>query len=196
MNQLNRFDKYAIYYFAGFSPIVIIFCIWATLTGFMNHPTADNLFWNVFGWMFISWVLILLYTVTKMLFSRKIRDILMAKLAGIKERDEREVIVAGNAAKFAFLSTFALLLFMLVFSVTTFTVKKAPNDQPKRNGTALIGFGFTPIDKEALVHEIKPDGVETFDYKSFPLTKPVMILIMMVWMIGSYHLVARKQLNE
>ncbi len=196
MNQLNRFDKYTLYYFAGYSPVIIIFCIWATLTDFMNHPTADNFFWNAFGWTFIAWALSLVYIVTKMLFSRKVRDVVMAKLAGIKERDEREVVVAGTAAKFAFLSTFALLLFMLVFSVTTFSVKKAPSTEPKKNGTAMIGFGLTPIDKTAVIHEVKPDGTETFDYKSFPLTKPVMILIMMAWMIGSYHFVARKELRE
>lgn len=196
MNQLNRFDKYVLYYFVGLSPFIITFMIWATATDFMNHPTADTFFWNAFGWIFIAWVLSLIYIVSKMLFSKKVRDVVMAKLAGIKERDEREVVVAGNAAKFAFLSTFALLLFMLVFSVTTFTVKKNPNTQPKKNGTATIGLALTPIDKAALIHEVKSDGTETFDYKSFPLTKPVMILVMMIWMVGSYHLVARKELKE
>ncbi len=199
MKELNRFDRYVLKYFVYSSPVFIIFMIWASIEfkGASNPVNLNGFLWDIFGWCFIAWVLILLYAVTKMLFARSFRDVTMAKLAGIKERDEREGLVAGSAAKFSFLSTFALLLFFLVFSVTTLTVTKnqVPLPDKKGNGQVSIGFGLKAHDETAFVHEIK-DGVEKFNYKSIPLSKPFMILMIMVWQIGSYHLVARRELGE
>ena len=115
-SSLNRFDKYSFYYLIGLSPLIFGFMIWAVATDFMSQSTS-GIGWDLFGWVFIAWVLIMLYLVTKMVFSKSVREVLMTKLAGIKERDERESVVAGNAAKFSFLSTLALLLFL--FSLMT-----------------------------------------------------------------------------
>lgn len=197
MKQLNRFDQYSLKYFIYTSPVFIIFMIWATyeFAGVADKTTLNGGIWDYFAGFFIPWVLILLYTVTKMLFSKNFRDITMARLAGIKERDEREVVVAGNAAKYSFLSTFALLLFMLVFSITTFSLEKKIEPTTGKNGTFTIGFGMKALDETAYVYEVK-DGIKKFDYKSIPLSKPFMILILMFWQIGSYHLMARRELRE
>jgi hypothetical protein len=197
MKQLNRFDQYSLKYFIYTSPVFIIFMIWASyeFSGVADKTTMNGGIWNYFAGFFIAWVLILLYTVTKMLFSKNFRDITMARLAGIKERDEREVVVAGNAAKYSFLSTFALLLFMLVFSITTFNLEKKVVPTTGKNGTFSIGFGMKALDETAYVHEVK-EGVERYNYKSLPLSKPFMILILMFWQIGSYHLMARRELRE
>ncbi|MBC7540870.1 MAG: hypothetical protein H7281_18765 [Bacteriovorax sp.] len=193
-SSLNRFDRYSFYYLVGLAPVIIGFMIWAVIKDFANMNAA-GLGWDIFGWVFIAWVLIMLYLVTKMVFSKTIRDVVMTKLAGMKERDERESVVAGNAAKFSFLSTLALLLFLFIFSVTTFTVNKHPKDLDNKKGTAVIGFALNGIDETALVHEVKGE-IETFTYKSLPLTKPVIILLLIFWQIGSYHLVARRELRE
>jgi len=196
MKQLNRFDKYVLYYLVGVFPVILIFMLWAGLTDYANQTVKmKGIGWDIFGWVFILWVLDLFYIITKMLFSKNSRDIIMSKMAGVKERDERESVVAGNAAKFSFLSTFALLLFLLVFSVTTLSVTKKPENDPGKHGGISIGLGFEAVDKTALVKETK-DGMETFNYKGFPLSKPMMVLIMMFWQIGSYHLIARRELKE
>lgn len=197
MKELNRFDRYALKYFLYTSPIFIIFMIWASFEfqGVEDTSKLSGGLWDFFGWFFIAWVLILLYTVTKMLFSKRFRDITMASLAGMKERDEREGIVAGNAAKFSFLSTFALLLFMLVFSVTNLSVIKRPDPKAGKNGLVTIGFGMKAHDETAFVHE-KKEGEESYNYKSLPLSKPFMLLVIMVWQIGAYQVVARRELRE
>ena len=69
---------------------------------------------------------------------------------------------------------------MLVFLVTTLTVKKNEVPSPGRNGQIAIGFGLKAHDETAFVHQIK-DGVESFDYKSIPLSKPFMLLVIMIW---------------
>ncbi len=197
MRELNRFDRYALKYFVYTSPIFIIFMIWASVefSGVADKTTLSGGMWDYFGIFFIAWVAILLYTVSKMLFSKKFRDTTMARLAGIKERDEREGVVAGNAAKFSFLSTFALLLFLLVFSVTNLSVIKKPNPTTGKNGMVTVGFGMKAYDETGFTHE-KKDGEESYNYKSIPLSKPFLLLLIMAWQIGSYHLIARRELRE
>ena len=191
-SNLNRFDKALLYFFALSSPIIITFMVWAVVTDFKDE-SAVGLGWDLFGWFFIAWVLDLIYIVTKMLFSPTMRVNVMSRLAGLKERDERESVVSGNAAKFSFLSTLAMLIFLLVFSITTLSVRKDAPTYTKGKGS--IGFGGTAIDKEAWTHE-KTAEAEIFSYKGLPLTKPMIILILIFWQIGSYHLVARRELQE
>jgi MFS family permease len=193
-SSLNRFDRYSFYYLIGLSPVIIGFMVWAVATDFKD-PTPDTLGWNLFGYVFIAWVLSLIYIVTKMLFSKRVRDALMTKLAGMKERDERESVVAGDAAKFSFLSTLALLIFFFIFTASNVTVRKHPLDSNNKRGSVAIGFGFHAVDEHALVHTVKGDEHE-YDYKGIPLTKPVMILLMIFWQVGSYHLIARRELRE
>ena len=121
---MNKFDKYLVTYVKYTSLVFILFMIWASeefkdLAG-LQEANASGGWWNVFGAFFIVWVLGIFYIVIKMLFSKSLRNIIMSKMAGIKERDERESLVAGSAAKFSFLSTFAILLFfLLLFFLTT-----------------------------------------------------------------------------
>lgn len=191
-SKLNVFDKWSFRYLVYLSPLIIGFMIWAVVTNFQDKDGV-GLGWEIFGWLFILWTIDLAYIVTKMLFSSSMRNAIMSKLAGLKERDERESVVAGNAAKFSFLSTLALLIFMFVFSITTLTVRK---DAPTyKHGKGSIGFGGTAVDKEAWTHE-KNEVSEVFAYKGIPLTKPTLILILIFWQIGSYHLVARRELRE
>lgn len=193
-SRLNIFDRFAFRYFVYFSPLIIGFMIWAVVTEFKD-TTGNGLGWDIFGWLFIAWVIDLLYIVTKMLFSTSMRANVMAKLAGLKERDERETIVAGNAAKFSFLATLALLIFLFIFSVTNLTITKHPENEKGKHGKAEIGFNVKSVDDTAVIHE-KLNETETYSYKGLPFTKPMMILILIFWQIGSYHFVARRELRE
>lgn len=194
---MNRFDRYALWYLVGGSPIFITFLIWASVAYNATERSSvlNGGIWNYFAIFFIPWIFDIFYIVIKMLFSNKLRDIVMAKLAGMKERDERESSVAGNAAKFSFLSTFAIVLFCIVFSITTFTVKKHPKDVDGKRGMISIGFDAKFFDKTAMT--IKTEGdAEIYSYNSLPLTKPFILLLILVWQLGSYHLIARRELKE
>lgn len=192
-HKLSWFDRYVFYYLVGLSPIIVGFMVWATVTDFKN-TSGNGLGWDIFGWLFIAWFLILIYLVTKMLFSRKNRDAVMTKLAGVKERDERESAVAGNAAKFSLLSTLALLIFLFLFSSGTMTVmRNSTTDEPGKRGRIAVGFNFSALDENAVVKEVKGDEI-SYNYKGFPLSKSMMILLMIFWQLGSYHLIARREL--
>lgn len=195
---MNKFDRFSFMYLVGLSPLIFGFMIWAVYTNFQSSP-GTGLFWDIFGWLFIAWVLDLIYLVTKMVFSKRVREVVMTRLAGMKERDERESVVAGNAAKFSFLSTLALLLFLFVFSVSNLSVTQDPTavtpSGDKKHGKVEIGFNIKALDETALVHE-HVGVVESYNYKSFPLSKPMIILLLIFWQVGSYHLIARRELAE
>lgn len=193
-SSLNKFDRFSFLYLVGLSPLIFGFMVWAVYTNF-DESTGGGFFWDLFGWLFIAWTLDLIYLVTKMVFSKRVRDVVMTKLAGMKERDEREIIVSGSAAKFSFLSTLALLLFLFVFSVSSLTISKHPVNADKKSGKVQIGFNIKALDDEALVHE-QTGEVESYNYKSFPLSKPMIILLLIFWQVGTYHLVARRELAE
>jgi len=190
---MNKFDRFSFMYLVCLSPLIFGFMIWAVCTHLEQSTTG--ILWDIFGWLFIAWTLDLIYLVTKMVFSKSVRNVVMTKLAGMKERDERESEVAGSAAKFSFLSTLALLLFLFVFSVSNLSVTKHPKTLDKKHGTVQIGFNVKAIDDEALVYETKGD-VESFNYKGFPLSKPLIILLLIFWQVGSYHLIARRELAD
>lgn len=194
---MNRFDRCALWYLVGASPFFIVFMIWVSLIidGTEKTSTMNGGIWNVVAFFFIPWVLDIFYIVIKMLFSKTLRDNVMAKLAGMKQRDERESNVAGNAAKFSFLSTFAIVLFFIVFSVTTFSVTKHPKDADGKRGMVAIGFSANVIDKTAVTMKTEGDA-EVYSYNSLPLTKPFILLLILVWQLGSYHLIARRELKE
>ena len=52
-----------------------------------------------------------------MFFSKNTREILVKKLSGIKERDEREVQIVGKAFRASYLGTMTILLFVLFISL-------------------------------------------------------------------------------
>jgi len=193
---MNKFDRYALWYLVGASPFFVIFLIWVSFFVEANkRATMNGGIWNVVAIFFIPWILDIFYIVIKMLFSKKLRDNVMAKLAGMKERDERESNVAGNAAKFSFLSTFAIVLFFIVFSMTTFSVTKHPKDTNGNRGMFSIGFDANVIDKTAVTMKTVGDA-EVYSYNSLPLTKPFILFFILLWQLGSYHLIARRELKE
>jgi hypothetical protein len=74
-------------------------------------------------------------------------------------------------------------------------VTKHPKNFDRKNGKVMIGFNVKAIDDDALLHE-KTTEVESFNYKGMPLSKPLLILLMIFWQVGSYHLIARRELAE
>ena len=60
------------------------------------------------------WILITFLLTIAMFFSKKLRNDVLSKLSGMKERDEREVQIVGKALKSTYLSTMTILLFLLM----------------------------------------------------------------------------------
>ena len=65
----------------------------------------------------LIWTLTSLFLSISLFFSEKNRGVVLKKLSGIKERDEREVQIMGRALKSSYLTTMTILFFLLFISL-------------------------------------------------------------------------------
>jgi hypothetical protein len=72
------------------------------------------------------------------------RERAMARLCGVREGDERERAVTGDAAKTTLLLSLSLQLVLLVLSLTTVSLAWNPNGSP--HGTLAVGLKFSSAD--------------------------------------------------
>lgn len=199
MNKLDKcFVKYAIYSL----PAVIVLLVWGG-TGnpdeLSRSSGATRFFWDSLGWIFMLWIVVSFYISIKTVISKNFRNIVLTRLTAVKERDEREVEIAGNAAKFSFFSTLAMLLFFLFLSLFTLNIGRYPEKEIAQDKTGYISLGmkFKPYS----VDRIKTESTDTegkliVSYTDLPLTNAGLLLILILWQIGSYHIVARRELSH
>jgi len=200
---MSKIDKYLIKYVIWSLPAVVILLIWGSIGDpdvLSGSEGITRFFWDTLGWVFMIWVVISFYLTLKTVFSQKFRDHFLSKIARIKERDEREEVISGHAAKFAFLSTLAMLLFFLFLSIFTFTIGKYPEELTKKDdkrGYISLGMEFKPYDLEKAKEEsVGKDGKIIVNYSDLPLTKAGLLLFLILWQIGCYHYIARRELRS
>ncbi|HAZ13433.1 MAG: hypothetical protein A2X86_14585 [Bdellovibrionales bacterium GWA2_49_15] len=197
---MSKFDRLVTKYLLYAIPCLIILFVW----GIVKYPedAGEGLpqtlrtLWDTLGWIFILWTTGSLYLSIKMLFSKSLRDGLLKKLARIQDRDEREEIISGNAAKFSFLSTLALLCLFLFLSLCTMRLERRPANDPRPSKNVIsLGMQFKLIDTLSYKKESQGrEGEVIVDYSEFPLTKAALIILLIAWQVGSYHYRARREM--
>ncbi len=144
------------------------------------------------------WTLTALGLTISMIFSAKLRNTVLVKLSGIKERDEREVQIVGKALKSSYLTGMTILLCLLSISFLQVTItKKSPDNLApgELQRSIQLGFHAELTDSDAII-----TGKEGYDiyyqYNDVPFSVPSLILLMLVWQIASYRYVSRKALKH
>ncbi len=200
---MNKFNKIVLKYLGIGSAFSIGVLLWSltifVITGEAPKGYFDNSFvqflWDVAGIHFMFWVSVLLYFLLLLLVSSKAREATLVKVAGIKERDEREEQIVGKASKSAYLSTFALLIALFLFSGLHISVKKLPEGQEvngrKHELSLGLGYSLTP---EAAPE--KQTQMSIINYSGVPLSGSAIILFVLCWHIFSYHFFARRYSRE
>ncbi|MCO4754626.1 MAG: hypothetical protein KC478_09085 [Bacteriovoracaceae bacterium] len=196
---MNKLDKIILKYIVFALPFVIGLLAW----GGSGDPSelsrssgTIRIIWDFLGWNFMIWILASLFLTSKMVVSKRFRGLVLGKATKIKERDEMESLIAGNAAKFSFLSTLAILFLFLFMSLFTITLGKYPQGvtvPEEKNGYITIGMDFYPFAKKKAQPEIQGDGLEIFKYTGIPLSNSIMFLIIILWQVGSYHVAVRRE---
>lgn len=145
----------------------------------------------------VFWTLIVLLLTIAMFFSKRLRNDVLSKLSGMKERDEREVQIVGKALKSTYLSTMTILLFLLIISLFNIYIEKKSVDSVEpgqlRNSVS-IHLGFDIIDHHAFIRE-KEGYEEYFEINDLPISSSTLIIILMLWQIFSYLHVTRRSLK-
>ena len=142
----------------------------------------------------LFWILTSLILTMSMFFSKNNRDVVLKKLSGIKEKDEREVQITGKALKSSYLSSMTILLFLLLISLFEVEAvrKSADNVEPGQlRGSISLHIGFKVLNSDAII--IQKEG---YDWKilieDLAISSSTLITILLVWQIVSYRYVSKR----
>ena len=142
----------------------------------------------------LIWTLTSLFLSISLFFSQNNRDVVLKKLSGIKERDEREIQIVGRALKSSYLTTMTILFFLLFISFFHVQVckKSSENVEPgQKAGSISFGLRIGLFDKDGLVTQ--KEGYDFFyQYNNIPISTQGLIIILLVWQIVSYRFVSRR----
>ncbi len=191
---LSRVNKVLINGFMYLSPVGIFVMVRANLEQY--ETINEHWLGQSLGIIFLIWFLCSIYFLFSIILNRTLRESIFTRLAGIKERDEREEVVVGKAMKSSFLFMLGILVCLLAFSTTRTDKNISLTTSDKVHGSFTIGhldFKGEPI-KE---YEEEVDGEiqkhETFD---IPFSKTSLILFMILAQLFSFHFFARKELRS
>jgi hypothetical protein len=197
--QMKKANKILLLFLIFDLPVQVIFIIGGLLKAsggaFWNSGFA-NLLWEILVWNLFLWFFVLLFILAELLISETFRSDLFsvaAKLAGIKERDERESMAVDKAGRYAFISTFALLVVLLfVFSLQV-NIGNLPPDMavPGKSKYVTIGFGFSAADNMQ-----KAGAAETgdiFSTSGLNISKQGLIALVACWHLLGFFVYLRRK---
>jgi len=188
---MKRFDSLLLKIFLGGIPIMAGMGIFAYFyaNGMVKNSTFIEYMNGFAGLLIAVWMLLSLYLSARLVLCGEFRDMVMSGLTFIRERDERESILAGKAAKTAFLTTLSLLVFLFFlscFHVSVYRVSKEYAVDGK-TGHITLGVGFNLLDRDSREPpESMSRRMDIFSYTGLPLSSSAVILILIVWQLVSY----------
>ncbi len=197
---MNKIDKFLIKYVLYALPLNIVVMLWGAIDDPDKLSLSEGLtrvVWDTLGFIFMFWMLISLYLSLKTVFSNQFRDKLLSKFTRVKERDEREVEISQNAARFSYFSTLAILLLFLFLSIFTVTIGRYPDKEMSKdkNGYVSIGMQFEAYNLDKISNSSKDNkGMTIVNYSGLPITHSALLLFIILWQVCSYHIIVKRKL--
>lgn len=183
------------YYFVLALPV--LFAAWLIEPAITRSETSVGsalLGWGnaVFGAAFAFWMIAAIYIAFALVFSQRFREKLLKRITFMKERDEREEMVVGRAARNAFILNLAMLIFLFILNLISINVTKLPPGKAidGKQHNLFLGLNYYPIKKGNAVAQ-EPSGESLYDYE-FPVTVSGVLTMLMIMNIGSFCYYARK----
>jgi hypothetical protein len=184
---MKIFDKIALYVFLGEVPLLILFivsCQWLALPQLEASNAAAKALYDFGGFVvFGSWAFLAIYFSSKMLLQPSFRKVVLAKITFMRERDEREIFLTGQAAKHTMLTTLAILIFLFCLSCFTFSY-----DEKSHEASWGIGFELTSSNDIANTetnYSTHADG--RYSYDGLPVSMQTILAGLIGWQIFSYN---------
>lgn len=196
MKKLNNLiPKYIVFSF----PLVVTLLVWEIFQNQSEVWSYNNMFlrvvWEFLSWHLMLWFLILIYFIFLLVISPGTRYTFLTRLAGIKERDERENYIIGKASRFTFFATLAFLIFLLFFTTVSIHLKKLPPEKAingKQNQLS-INASFKLFENRPAGNEQRP-GEKMYSTESFSFSKQFVLLLVIIWHLGTFQYYSRKML--
>ncbi|MFN8944869.1 MAG: hypothetical protein ACK5WZ_09620 [Pseudobdellovibrionaceae bacterium] len=195
MNKVNYWiQKYLVWAL----PIVVTTMVWGFFQSDLEirqqGSFALTALWEIMSWVLMIWFLCLLIFMVLLVFRKDTQEATIKHLAGIKERDEREQIVMGMAARRSFVATTGLLIFLFFLSCFTLSVARLTDQTIDGKKSSLsLGFHFTGTDTKTTTDN---DGNVMYEHRDIPLSKSAILLIVLVWQVSVFRFKARQELKE
>ncbi len=190
---MKRWDSIFLKVFLYGLPMVIILGIFSYAYGlgrFQGFAGNFRLLYNFSGLIFAIWMLLSIYLSIRLLASGSFRNLVLARLTLIRERDEREVMLTGRATKKTFLTSLAVLIFLFFLSCFQVSIYRVPPEKAVdgKTGMVTLGFGFNLLEssKKALPLETM-QKTDIFSYTGLPVSSTAVILLLILWQITSYN---------
>lgn len=189
MRVLNNLIKKYVFFTSPFALLTLVAA--AVLEDRPLSTAGWETLWQVAQFNLLIWLMAVLCLISSLIFFENDRNRVLLKLAGIRERDERESFITGIASKSTFLSTIALLILLLFLSLIQLRIEALPTGG-QGEGTDIslsLGIGFGS-DEEAKSEEAA--GEVLFDYNHLPLTQPVLLVLLILWQFAAYRYFAKR----
>ena len=141
---MKIFKKIVIGYVFYTFPLTFILFLYVLFKNPNFESAMDSMLGPPVAVQGLIWSLTSLALTISMFFSQALRNSVLAKLSGIKERDEREAQIVGKALKSSYLTSMTILLLLLSVSFVRIEIGRVSNDilEPgELRGYIQFGFG-------------------------------------------------------
>ena len=195
---MNRADSVLVKVFLYGLPIIVIFGVFSYSynTEIINHATGIAKFFNnLAGLAYATWMTLCIVLSIRLMVSGPLRDQVLSRFTFIRERDEREVMLTGKAARTTFLTTLAILLFLFCLSCFQVSIYRVPPEKAVDGKTGVVTLGLTcnllENSKQVGAHDDEIRQQDIFTYSGLPISGTAIILGLILWQICSYNVTMR-----
>ena len=147
---------------------------------------GDNALSTVTGIFFLLWLLSLLVFLFRIAFFATYREACFKTLAGLKERDEREEMIVGQAARSSFLLMLAILLVFFFLSTWRFGTSAIDNSGQS------ITLGHLDLVENVLS---RSESGKTI-YHSIPISKTALLALLVALQVVSFRYFSKKSSDQ
>lgn len=150
------------------------------------------------GLVLALWMVLTLFLSLRLILSGPLRDLVIARITFIRERDEREAILTGKATKTAFLTSLAFLILLFCLSCFQVSIYRMPPEKAigNRTGIVTLGMGFNILEQGRQDESRDMNGKrDVFTYRGLPFSSTTIILMLIAWQIISYNCSIRRLLK-
>lgn len=148
------------------------------------------------GYIFMIWIAMGFFISFRLIISENLRKNILSNITFIKEHDERESSLMGQAAKTTFLISLAILAFIFFISVFKFSIVELPEKDAISRKTRVVSIGLGFSDYNEAKQELNSKGRVVFFYPGLPISSGLIALGMFLFQVISYNLAIKKFLKE
>lgn len=177
-------------------PLVVLlaaFCHFLD-TGSASHHGMLGRINALCGLTLSVWMALTVYLGLRLIVSAPFREQVLTRLAFMRERDEREAMITGKAARATFLTSLAVLVFLFCLSCFQVSIYRVPPEKAIDGKTRVLslGVGLNLVEDPAPGKNGEASGTRLFAYTGLPLSTTAVILILIALQVVCYNCSVRR----